>query len=271
MGSDGKESALFKAKGGRRGRSAAKGSKGANRILALPGAKPLEPWQSEVLATVRAHPGVTLIGRPRSTGKTGAKSSKELQGIAQARARICLRARMADLEAVWGKDGRETTWGDVGDDLSPTFSGSYLAQVVRGARPASKKLLVALGLVRVKKDSRRRLRFSMEELISLSCGTVPAMVRQRARAIYMGTPGGVMFFFRIGTELPERVKQARFVGGVWDGVLEWIPEHADFVAVPHSSPDGAEEWVAHYSRVEGPGFVGMVFTRTSQGPERKEA
>lgn len=240
MGSDGKGSALFKARGGRRGPlSIAQAKRGES----LPGAKPFDEAADRVGLLVTMDPKENL----------------------QARARVCLRARMADLVAVMGTDS-EPTWADVGDELSPTFSGSYLAQVVRGARPASKKLLVALGLVRVKKDSRRRLRFSRDELVDLSSGKVPAMVRQRARAIVMGTPGGVMYFFRIGTELPERVKQARFVGGVLDGALEWIPEHADFVAVPHSSPGGAEEWVAHYSRVEGPGFVGMVFTRTSQGP-----
>lgn len=245
MGSDGKESALFKAKTQGRGHSVPGGAKGRK---SLPGAKPFDEAADRVGLLVTMDPKENL----------------------QARARVCLRARMADLVAVKGTD-KEPTWADVGDDLSPTFSGSYLAQVVRGARPASKGLLVALGLVRVKKDSRRRLRFSTDELVDLSSGKVPAMVRQRARAIVMGTPGGVMYFFRIGTELPERVKQARFVGGPWDGVLDWIPEHADFVAVPTSSPDGAEEWLAHYSRVEGPGFVGMVFTRTSQGPERKEA
>lgn len=228
MGSDVKESALFKAKTQGRGHSVPGGAKGRKSL-------------------------------PGTTGP---------EARLQTRARVELRGRLADLVAQ-GK--REPTWADVGDELSPTFSGSYLAQVVRQARPASKGLLVALGLVRVKKDSRRRLRFSMEELISLSCGTVPAMVRQRARAIVLGEPGGRMIYYTEGDELPERVKQARFVGGPWDGSLDWIPEHADFVAVPTSSPDGAEAWVAHYSRVEGPGFVGMVFTRTSQGPERKEA
>jgi len=245
MGSDAKESALFRTKTQGRGASSIAQAK---RGKSLPGANAFNEAADRVGLLVAMDPKENL----------------------QARARVCLRARMADLVAVKGTDG-DPTWADVGDKLSPTFSGSYLAQVVRRARPASKGLLVALGLVRVKKDSRRRLRFATEELIALSCGTVPAMVRQRARAIVMGEPGGRMFYYTEGDELPERVKQARFVGGPWDGSLDWIPEHADFVAVPTSSPDGAEEWVAHYSRVEGPGFVGMVFTRTSQGPERKEA
>ena len=267
MGSNDKKSALFEAKAPGRGHSAPGGTKGRK---SLPVVMNLEDWQEATSRSMR----LGQVQRfDRDADALNITVTMDPKARLQARARVCLRKRMADLVAA-GKPsdvGDNSTWADVGDRLSPPFSGPYLAQVVRGARPASKGLLVALGLVRVKKDSRRRLRFTADELADLSAGKVPAMVRQRARAIVLGEPGGRMIYYTEGDELPERVKQARFVGGPWDGALDWIPEHADFVAVPHLSPDGAENWVAHYSRVEGPGFVGMVFTRTSQGPERKEA
>ena len=160
MGSNVKESALFKAKTQGRGHSVPGGAKGRK---SLPGASGLEAWQEATARSMRL--GGTLISRPRSTGK--AKTPEELEAQLQARAREELRARLADIVARF-PGGREATWADVGDELAPTFSGSYLAQVVRGARPASKGLLVALGLVRVKKDSRRRLRFTADELADLS-------------------------------------------------------------------------------------------------------
>jgi len=78
-------------------------------------------------------------------------------------------------------------WRKVASDLGGKFDASYLLHVSYGDKPPSRRLLIALGIVKPEKRNGIRVRISMEharEMVDFD--TVPFDLKNRMRYLMMG-------------------------------------------------------------------------------------
>jgi hypothetical protein len=77
------------------------------------------------------------------------------------------------------------TWDVVGAELG--YAPAYLWQIAQGKRPPSRRLLLALGIVRPEKRTGIRVRMSQEEAREIvDYGTMPVNVLNRIRYAMWG-------------------------------------------------------------------------------------
>ena len=89
--------------------------------------------------------------------------------------------------ALKARKSAAVTWDDIADELGVKFDRAYLWQVAMGDRPPSRRLLLALGIVKPEKRNDIRIRMTLSDAREIvEHDTMPVNVKNRIRYAMWG-------------------------------------------------------------------------------------